>query len=245
MRLNILQWNVWFKENPDNIVKNIIKWKADIICAQELIQDSRKNIDTAKYIANKLGFNCYYHQADTWDNREEKETQGNAIFSKYPIKKKVHYYVQEPKHNPLDASHEGRVYIETAVSLTNLTFKIGTTHLSYSDRFILDDHRRQESDNLVNILKKKNNKFVFTGDLNSTPTSYTVNQIEKYLTNAGPDYEYNTWTTKPFHYDNFKEDKLNWRLDYIFTTKDIKVKSAKVINSKYSDHLPILLTIEI
>ena len=38
----------------------------------------------------------------------------------------------------------------------------------------------------------------------------------------------NTWTTKHFSYNGFTETELNWKLDYIFTTKDIKVKETKV-----------------
>jgi endonuclease/exonuclease/phosphatase family metal-dependent hydrolase len=34
-------------------------------------------------------------------------------------------------------------------------------------------------------------------------------------------------------------------LDYIFASKDIKVASSEIVNTDYSDHLPILVELEI
>ena len=63
--------------------------------------------------------------------------------------------------------------------------------------------------------------------------------------NLGPDYHEKTWTTKPFSYNGFSENSLNWRLDFVFGTKDIKVISSEIIKTDLSDHLPILIKIEI
>ena len=70
-----------------------------------------------------------------------------------PIKKSI--YVQKPKHNPPDASHEGRVYVEIQVKTGNKKLTVGTVHLSYSYKFEITSHRRKEVDNLIKILKTK------------------------------------------------------------------------------------------
>lgn len=44
---------------------------------------------------------------------------------------------------------------------------------------------------------------------------------------------------------SFEETELKWKLDYIFTSKDIKIKETKVVDTKYSDHLPILIVIKL
>ena len=113
--------------------------------------------------------------------------------------------------------------------------------------FHITDHRKKEIDNLVEILKTKEKDFVFAGDLNSIPKSYALQEIEriKTLKNPGPDFKENTWTTKPFDYHGFKEDKLNWRIDYVFLTTDLKVMDSQIMRTDISDHLPILLEIEI
>jgi len=68
--------------------------------------------------------------------------------------------------------------------------------------------------------------------------------LSKHLLHVGPDFKQNTWPTKPFDYHGFKENDLSWRLDYIFATKDVRVKKVEIINTQYSDHLPILLEVE-
>lgn len=247
MILKILQWNVLRKENPDHIVQLIKENNPDIITAQELIENSEKSIDTAKYMANKLGYNYFYKEGDTWSPaKNNKTSQNNAIFSRFLIEKNTFSYLTPPHHNPPDANYEGRVYVEIFIKINNKLLSIGTTHLSFSPRFVITEKRKKEVDKLVAVIKSKKSNFVFTGDLNSSPDSYTIEQIQKYLIHAGPDYRQPTWTTKPFDYHGqFKEHKLRWRLDYIFVTKDIKVISSKIIETKYSDHLPILLTIDL
>lgn len=113
--------------------------------------------------------------------------------------------------------------------------------MSYTHRFEPTPEKRIETDKLVEILKSKNERFLFTGDLNALPGSYTVSEVEKHLKNAGPDFDAKTWTTKPFSYNGFEASTLDWRLDYVFATPDVQIKAAKVLETPYSDHLPILV----
>lgn len=245
MKIKILQWNIWVKENHNNIVKELRRINADIVCTQELIQNSKTKLDVTKYIAKRLNYYYFFQAAETWDNRDEKNTQGNAIFSKYSIIGKYYKYVQKPIHNPSDAMHEGRVYVEATVKINNKRITLGTTHLSYSHRFEIDNRRKKEANILFDIIRTKNKNYIFTGDLNTAQDSYIVNKLGKILQPAGPNYYKKTWTTKPFEYLGFKEDKLRWRLDYVFASHDIKVVNSKIIKTKCSDHLPILAEIEI
>lgn len=247
MTIKILQWNIFHKENPDHIIQLIKENGPDIIAAQELIENTEKNIDTAKYIANKLKYNFFFKEADTWSlAKNNKTSQGNAIFTRFLIQEKKFSYLTIPCYNPPDANYEGRVYVEASLKINNRLLTIGTTHLGFSPQFIITEKRKKEIDNLIDVIKSEKSNFVFTGDLNSSPNSYTIKQISKYLVHAGPDSNQPTWTTKPFNYhEQFKEDKLRWRLDYIFTTPDIRVLDSRIIKTKYSDHLPILLTIDL
>jgi endonuclease/exonuclease/phosphatase family metal-dependent hydrolase len=115
--------------------------------------------------------------------------------------------------------------------------------MSYTDGFMQTSDKSIETDRLIAILKEKRHAYVLTGDFNAEPGSYTINEIEKRLKNAGPGMEEKTWTTKLFSYKGFEANKLDWRLDYCFATPDIEIKSAKIIKTDYSDHLPILLKV--
>ena len=119
--------------------------------------------------------------------------------------------------------------------------------MPYSYKFRNTKIRKDEADKLCEVLNKKDTYYIFTGDLNSTPSSYTVNNIltKTKLKNAGPGFNQKTWTTKPFNYHGFFENKLNWRIDYVFASNDVKVISSEIVKTKFSDHLPILTTIEV
>jgi len=136
------------------------------------------------------------------------------------------------------------VLVGVDVKLDNgrvLTFY--TTHLSYSHKFEETHERLEEFENLFDVLKTKKSDFVFYGDLNLSSTSKGVKKLSKIFNNAGPSFEKKTWTTKPFSYNHFVEKYLNWRLDYVFASKDIKIINSEILKTEYSDHLPIQVII--
>ncbi len=249
MKITVLQWNVWYKEDPQKIVDLIKQYQPDVVCAQELIQHFQQTpqIDTAKEIAQALGYDYYFHLADKWTQRPEKETQGNAIFTRLPIVKTRHHFLQKPKTDPANASEEGRVLVEVTVSKDNQELTFGTTHLSFTPFFEMTTSRQEEAIKLVDFLQSKTTHYVFTGDFNATPESFLLAQLTslRQLKHAGPDFPAKTWTTKPFDKQGFVATELNWRLDYVFVTNDLKVIQSRVIETTVSDHLPVLVELEV
>lgn len=242
MNIRLLQWNIWYKEKIENIINTLKLLNPDIICLQELtiISELGHYIDKGEAIKDKLNMHHYFEIAQTKD-KLSKRSQGNAIFSKHKIKNKYNSFIQKQANDQPDASSEGRVYIEVDLDINGYLLKVGTTHMSYTKYFLHTKQKKRETDKLTNIISAKKNSYIFTGDLNSRPYSYTIRQISKYLKNCGPDIHEKTWTTKPFDYHGFKETKLNWRLDYVFCTRDIHILSSKIVNTLFSDHLPILV----
>lgn len=247
--MKLLQWNIWYKEDIKNILSVIKEINPDIVCLQELTINHphhNQGIDMPRYVADGLGFVFFFKEAQKSISDGQERKYGNGIFSRYPIVQSDFHYIQEPQDpnaKDTDYSKEGRVYIETLISIGDRKVTIGTTHMSYTDRFVPTPEKEAETKKLVKVLREKRNNFVFTGDLNSLPDSYTVSEISGLLKNAGPLFEENTWTTKPFSYNGFEANMLDWRLDYCFATSDVEIKNAKILQTDYSDHLPILLEI--
>lgn len=231
----LLQWNIWNNEDIDNIIKELKRIDADIVCIQELAIKDDNDIKIRKL--KELYSYIYYEKADTF---LDGYSQCNAILSKYPLYDKSYTYVQKPTDNKNDYSKEGRVYVEAKVKINEKELTIGTTHLSYTDKFIETEEKDKEVTNLINCIKKDN--YILTGDFNTNKTSKYIKWLEEKLINNDTS---NTWTTKPFSYNGFKETELKWKLDYIFTSRDIKVKERKLVDTKYSDHLPILIAFEL
>jgi len=242
MQIKLLQWNIFYKEKIENIVRLLQQINPDIFCLQELAIDSKYNLQTpnaAEHIAKQLSVNYYFEKASKQTTSEIKAI-GNGIFTKFPISRKHHFFTKKPSPIVASFSDEGRVYIEVGIDINKIILTVGTVHLSYTHKFMMTNEKAKEINNLINGIKDKEERFILTGDLNATPNSYAVSELNKHFTNAGPQFSEPTWTTKRFDYQGFVENKLKWRLDYVFATKDINFVSSKTIKTNYSDHLPIL-----
>jgi endonuclease/exonuclease/phosphatase family metal-dependent hydrolase len=236
MNIKIPQWNTWYKEDIKNKISLLKQINADIYCLQELNETKNE----FNQIKTELNLNGYLGLTET-----DHGGQGNAIFTKYPIINSQSIFIKQPKEQRETFSDEARIYIEVDIEINNQKLKIGTTHMSYTDRFKETKDKVIEEEKLLKIIKKYNNSYIFSGDLNVIEDSKLIKNLETNFNNTGPEYTEKTWTTKDFEYNGFKATDLDYRLDYVFTTKDIKVINSKIINTKYSDHLPILITIDI
>jgi endonuclease/exonuclease/phosphatase family metal-dependent hydrolase len=244
MKISILQWNIWYKEDIQNIAEFLQAHPADIICLQELTRDyaKQRTADTTKYISEKLGY-AYYAEAmrpnDEW-------IQCNAIFSRFPITDKYATWINEPIGTG-GIDDEYRAYVEATLDVNGTEIAVGTTHMSYTHKFITTPRKEEEADKLCAALTRKNEqrRILLAGDLNATPDTPTIQKVSSILKNVGPDISNKTWTTKPFSYDGFEETKLNWRLDYIFASPTFEVVSSEVLTTDYSDHLPVRAVVEI
>ncbi|MFH2013902.1 MAG: endonuclease/exonuclease/phosphatase family protein [Patescibacteria group bacterium] len=246
MQIKILQWNIFYKEKIENVIRLLKEIDPDIFCLQELAINckfNKKISDISLYIAQELKANYYFERAFTKTDTSEMEAIGNGIFSKYPIVRKDSFFTQKPASVQKSYSDEGRVCVEADIQINGTVLTVATVHLSYVHKFFISKQKKREVNILIEKIKNKKEKYVITGDLNSTPDSYTICELSKHLVHCGPDFKESTWTTKLFDYQGFREDKLNWRLDYVFATKDVKVVSSKILKTDTSDHLPILTTI--
>jgi len=248
MRIKVLQWNILYKEKIKNVLETIKELQPDIICIQEATQESPFNnhIDTIKFIADKLSFYRIFAPGQKF--MPEGNITGNAIISKYPLKEIEIGILQEQKKELNDNTPEGRSYVKAKVILPkSKTVTIVTTHMTFTPFFKDNSEKIEENKKIIKFLKNQEDSLIFTGDFNSPPTSNIITELNKFMKNAGPDFNQKTLTTKlPFKYRGFEETEfLKWRLDYIFTSKEVNVNSSKIIETKFSDHLPILAELEI
>lgn len=246
MKLSILQWNIWYLEDIKNVASFLQQNKADIICLQELTIDHPKQTvaDTPAYVAEQLGYHYFHKELPIEGTDGNKYMIANGIFSRYPIVDSHFVYVNEPQADGGYAD-EYRAYVEVTLDVNGKEVTVGTVHLSYTHHFEPTANKQQESDRLVAELRKHTENFIFTGDLNALPDSYTIDAIAAILQSAGPSFSEKTWTTKPFTYGGFEANTLDWRLDYIFASKDLEVNTTQILTTDYSDHLPVQVSVNI
>jgi len=246
--MKLRQWNVWYQEDIDNILRTITAVDPDILCLQELTTNfvPQRRRDTPRFLSQKLGMHCFYKAARETTDSNGTHTFGNAIISRYPLIETAFHFVRQPSRTDAldDAVAEPRVYLEAGLRIGSARLDVATVHMSYTPEFRETAAKRAEADALVEIVKTKKRRFVIGGDFNSLPDSYAVQAIQQHLRDAGPAKDQNTWTTKPFSYGGFTANARDWRIDYCFATPDIRVRAAEIIETPYSDHLPILVDFE-
>jgi len=243
---SLLQWNILYKEDIKNIVQFLKEHPADIVCLQELTINHPAQLikDTPKYIAEQLGYHSYIKEIPLKKMEGKMMMLANGIFSRFPIKETHFAWINETTGSG-GYDDEYRAYVEVTLDINGQRYYVGTTHMSYKHRFEQTTRKQQEADRLCEQLKRHSRNYIFTGDLNAVPNSYTIQAISNLLQNVGPKATKKTWTTKPFSYNGFEETELNWRLDYVFATPNIKATSSEVLVTDYSDHLPILVEFEV
>ncbi len=246
-KITLLQWNCWVLEKKENILALLKEVDADIVCLQELTIGSplQGGVSMPEYLATACGYNQFHKEIPNLAPRDGVASLANGIFSRYPISKTSWQWINEPKYGGQTFDDEFRVYAEAEIDLGSHRITVGTAHVSYTHEFADTVAREAEAATLLDVIQTKSSRYILTGDLNSLPGSYLISNLEKNLQNLGPDYTEGTWTTKPCDYDGFKADTLDWRIDYAFGTRDIRVVQAEIVKTGFSDHLPILVTIEI
>jgi endonuclease/exonuclease/phosphatase family metal-dependent hydrolase len=245
--IKILQWNVSYHEKYENIVNFIKQINADVVCCQELSTNFEANsgIDVASEIANTCNYNYYFHPQTNYVINSGQVQMGNGIFSKFPIISKGFKYVQKADPSITAYRTEDRTYVEVVLDISGTSLKVGTVHLSYSTAFAMTEKRLDEAEKLYDAVQGNHEKFILAGDMNIKPDSPIIKKLEEMFIHADPNTDRPTWTTKPFSYQGFEANSRDWRLDYIFATEDINVIENKIIDTNYSDHLPILAEIQI
>jgi endonuclease/exonuclease/phosphatase family metal-dependent hydrolase len=246
MKISLLHWNIWVKEDPANILSLLKILKPDIVCLQELTTNSPRmnHMDVPGFLANSLSYHSAVFETTSKTKQGVTYAQLNGIFSRFPLQNSQSRIVQTTDASLPSYSGEQRVAGFTDIVIDEKILRVGTTHLSYTHKFQATPSKVAEGKKVIEALDELQ-PDIFTGDLNATENSQLITDMEKRLVNAGPDYREKTWTTKPFSYDGFDESKLKWRLDYVFVKPDIKVISSQIIRTEYSDHLPILIELEL
>lgn len=235
-RLKIVSWNIWGGKNLSEIIEVLKEIDADIIGLQEVLESETGTNNNAKAIADALGYEYVYTPTTLLTPSvshllkeikvEENMQWGNAILSKHAIKNSVVHILSETKK---------RTALEAIITIEDRGFHFFSTHLAYVDKFSSEIQLTQTE----NLLKTIPAEFaIVVGDFNAIPQTKVIEKMKEVLTDA--------WSkgTEAPHTHTSTETGIESTIDYIFTTKDIRVLSAGVIKSRASDHFPVYGIIE-
>jgi len=156
---------------------------------------------------------------------------GVAILSRFPIRATEHRLYK----NLREAERRG--FIRAEVRIDGRVVHFVTTHLDYQH----DDGRLFEAQQMLAFLGEVKGPLIVVGDFNDLPTGQTYQLMRNAFDDAWID---GRGTGEGFSYP---ADKTSKRIDYIFMRKadGIRTKSAWIVETLASDHLPVVAELEI
>lgn len=240
MEIKFLSWNIWCGTYFEDVKKFIKESDADVIALQEIVNNIDGNM--SEIIAKELGYNFIYtsdidmplkYLPGYQNDNENTIKMGNAILSRYEIlSSQEHILIEGQK----------RTVIEASIEIKDKILKVFSVHLRHT-------HQTQsslQSSQLESLLKLlPNTNTIVMGDFNSLPESKIISRTNEYLTNTDMGLNTPTWSVYKEGCTECLIEDIVYKLDYIFTTRDINTHSFKVHASKASDHLPISVLVSI
>ena len=263
-RLRIMTFNIHFGNTINNEfdildISQVIKdSESDIVCLQEvdnywssrsyyqnLIQIISEEANLPYYIYNSI-----YNKKSSRGEEYPNEQFGTAILSKYKILESHDYIISrwssqqgdpQPGEPGFPSQYQGFGHVILDINGTNIS--VYNTHLDYRDNHPEGYTETMRATQVREILNIINYKYptILTGDMNANFSSKDVfvPLLEKFddsWSMAGDGSGFSFPCNDPYI-----------RIDYILVNKRscIRVKNSFLINTKVSDHLPVLADIEL
>lgn len=235
MKLTLMSFNTQHCENfltkeidYDVMVKAIRESGADIVGLNEIRDKGTQEgyEPQARILAERLGYHYYFAKAI--DVMGASNPYGNALVSRYPILTAETIPVPDPTGSRTGERYETRCLLKATLSVGD-GLTVCVTHFGLNP---------EEQVNAVNtaVAGIEDTACVLMGDFNVTPDDPVLLPLRERLYDTAElfDGERLSWPS----------DKPERRIDYLFTTRDLKVLSADIPAVVASDHRPYVAEIE-
>lgn len=209
---------------------------ADVVLLQEVDRLTKRsgNVDQIKVLADQTGFAFAFGRSLDYDGGQ----YGIATLAREGVQA---YYIRElpvrPTQTRSGGSHEPRAAL-VAMARTPLGSLITlNTHLDASRE---ETYRLQEVTHVLEAIRRSADTgmpIVAGGDFNAEPGG----EVHKRLLAAGLR---DSWLECGAGDGlTYPADKPVKRIDYLFLTGSLRCRSARVIDTRISDHRPLLVTV--
>ena len=234
MKLKVLSWNIWFDNDFEKVCNFLKEFDADVVgCGEALPNDPTRDI-----VSFMKGLGYHHILAPVVTLKKDGRIMSNALFSKYPIKESLIHILPDTKTDT-------RNMIQADIDIEGNALHVFVTHLLHTHQ-MPDPVQDSQVDKMLEILPRENT--IVMGDINNTPESSIIKKMREHFHDAQLDP---IMTVDPNLFFGLgcstckAEDFPMLRLDYIFTSSDMKASGLTVHPSSGSDHLPISTDIEI
>lgn len=156
---------------------------------------------------------------------------GNGILSRFPMKTEV-IKIPDPLVKNEKAYYETRCVIKAEIGIKAKKITILGSHFG-----LANSEKKNAVKTVTGLIDKCTTPCVLMGDFNMVPNDGKLKPVYDRLIDTAAYFE------KPLL--SFPSDKPKMKIDYIFVSKDIKVKYADIPETIASDHRMYICDIEI
>ncbi len=248
--LNLFEGGIW----GDKIKAFIEKEKPDILALQEVYNgtgDLADNLKSMEVLGNWLPSYENVFDAELLAARKEGKIDiGNAVFSKFEIKNSFRVELGRPYGEYPVPSPNGD-YSQYPKNIQCVDIDVGGAGLRVCNLHGLwdldgdkDSHERLEMSRIIVEQIKDSERVILAGDFNVKPNTETIGNIEKNLVNVFKNDLETSFNLKRKNLNKFP-GYASAVVDMVFVSEDLKVVSKRCPDVDVSDHLPLLVELEV
>lgn len=250
LSLNILEGGIFF----DAILELLLREQPDILCLQEVYNGQDHNLSrqyrSIEVLKKHLpSYEHHFSPELLCVTPEGKVDIGNAIFSKFPIKRKDTYffrvqYGEYPQVAPGgDWSNHPCNMQSATITVDGSELNIFNIHGVWGFDGADSPDRLLMSKVIVENIKNSPHTLLM-GDFNVQPNTKTIENIERHMTNL---FKGELKTSFNLAHKDLEKSPgyATAVVDMIFTSPDLKVSKKYVPEGDVSDHIPLICEIEL
>ncbi len=248
--LNLYEGGLLF----DNISTFLEEENPDIIALQEVNNGSDprlpKNLRSMQVLSELLpDYSQFFAPEILVRYPEGKIDIGNAIFSKFPITKEETVFLNVP-YGEYDTVPIGGDFSKHPKNMQCCEVSVGSSVLTVCNLHGIwgldgtDTEERLTMSQLILEQVKNKQKVILAGDFNVKPNTQTIRSIEKHLKNIFKDELDTTFNLTRKDLGRFP-GYASAVVDMIFVSQDLVVTKQSCPTIDVSDHLPLIIEIEI
>jgi len=198
---------------------------ADVICLQEVDVNRARTLysNQAKKLADLLGMEYCFGAAINYSGGG---AYGNAILSKYEICSNLNHR--------LPGQGSKRAMQEVEVDMAGSIISIFNTHMELD----MEQRLHQIESFIIPLIANCKGPAALCGDFNEKPDWPGMSVLSSHLQDS---FKANSGALNC----TFPSDEPKARIDYIFLNANCRVIDYSIVKALASDHLPVLVTMEL
>ena len=251
--IKFIQINTYKGKYLDALVDFLSSEQPDVVSMQEvtagkLNEFEDKSANMFDLLCQKLGYKGVYN-GDVKLEGDLNSTFGNAVLTKLPIVDShievLHEFrpltMKEIESEPVVWEQVPRHVLDLMVEIGGRKVHVMSWHGAWAAPPQDTEETVRQAKLIAQYLISLNEPFILGCDSNELLQSETIQTINEVATNIMEGSGILQTTHPKVH----KIVPRGYLIDYIFTSKDVKVKSIRVPQVTISDHLPVIAELEV